>query len=734
MKWIKNLELLIFTHLRKYDYFYTFFSFFILGSIFLKNQKLNEMFYSFHIQLQLLSLVAFVVSCIFLLYSKLRDSDSQALSWALFFLFLSGLIRLKSYLLIKENPFYKANLEIVISNPFNQEYFFIRSKIFIILLLGLTVSLILTYHYVKILKKEIIARKKIEVAALENELKLERSLALSKATLEATADGILVVDRERKIVGYNQKFRKMWNIPESVLVSGRGEEASKYVLDQVKDSKQFIKDLEHFYNPEPGKEVIGRIEFKDGRIFERYTMPQMQGNEIIGRVFSFRDVTKKIQLENQLIFQATTDPLTLLPSRVILLDRIKQASTYSKRSPQIAAILFFDLDRFKYVNDSLGHDVGDVLLQTVARRLERCVRENDTVSRWGGDEFIILLTALSEEGEIIPIVEKCLHILEEVFIIGTYRLNITSSVGISILPKDGYDPTTLLKNADSAMYYAKAEGRNNYKFYNSEMNKYTKNQLELANDLHTAFANNQLTLHYQPIIDLRTGTIVGGEALLRWYHPKRGLIPSLEFIPIAEETGLILSIGEWILRTACFQNKSWQKIGLPPVCIAVNLSAQQFKQRDITKIVREILMETQLEPRYLDLELTESIIMGNTEAFLNIMKNLKKIGVGLVIDDFGTGYSSLSYLKRFPVNKIKIDKSFVQDMTTDSDDAGIVRAILAMAQELKLSVIAEGIETQEQLSFLQNHGCGEGQGFLFSKAVESEKFAHLLKKEKFSLK
>lgn len=597
-----------------------------------------------------------------------------------------------------------------------------------ILVFTATILLILyLYSNSFMLKKEIGRREEVEKGSLEQGKKLEEALALSRATLEATADGILVVDRNRHVVGHNERAAKMWNVPTEILSAGDDEAAAKCVMSQVKDPMSFIQSLERVYNAEPGTELLDLIEFKDGRIFERYTMPQMRAGEIIGRVFSFRDVTKRKEMEDELIYQATHDTLTQLPNRVILLDRINQAIRYSRRAKKLSAVLFFDLDRFKLVNDSLGHDMGDVLLQSVASRLQGCIRENDTVARWGGDEFIILLTSLDKKTDIEPIIKKCLHELEQVFSVEQHSLSITTCVGISIFPKDGDTATTLLKNADSAMYSAKAEGRNTYKFYTTDMNDRTQDQLELSTALHNAIEQNQIEVHYQPLIDLRNGLIMGAEALVRWKHPEKGYISPAEFIPIAEETGLILNIGEWVLRKACMQTKEWQNEGLAPIYMSVNLSGQQFRQRNIAQLVEDILKSSELDPKYLAIELTESVIMESTQAFLNIMLQLKKLGVGLVIDDFGTGYSSLSYLKRFPVDTIKIDQSFVRDLPSDNDDEAIVRAILAMAKQLNLKVVAEGIETDEQLSYLRERSCNVGQGFLFSKAVPDKEFGTILR-------
>jgi diguanylate cyclase (GGDEF)-like protein len=622
-------------------------------------------------------------------------------------------------------PFDVMAQDIFLSLPQPIDPFYVRVLIFTTII----VLIIFLYRSTNVLKKEINRRQVIERESFEKGKKLEESLALSHATLEATADGILVVDRDRRIVGHNQRLATMWKVPSKILRPGNDEEAVGFVMKQLKDPPKFIAGLERLYNAEPGKEHKDEIEFKDGRIFERYTMPQMRDNEIIGRVFSFRDVTQRKAMEEQLIHQATHDTLTLLPNRVILQDRIQQELRYSKRSNKMATLLFFDLDGFKLINDSLGHDFGDILLQSVARRLERCVREQDTVSRWGGDEFVILLTSLSQEKDVVSIVHKCLEAVGEPFVLDKHTVSVTSSVGISILPKDGLTPSTLLKNADSAMYTAKASGRNNYKFYSSDMNQNTENKLGLINDLHEALDAQQLILHYQPLIDLKSGSIIGAEALLRWYHPLRGWVSPQEFIPIAEETGLILPIGEWVLRNACLQSKSWQQEHLKPIFMSINFSGQQFRQRDIRELVNDIINETQIDPKYLNLELTESVIMENSQVYLNYMLELKKLGVSLVIDDFGTGYSSLSYLKRFPVDKIKIDQSFISGLPNDSDDAAIVRAILAMAKQLNLEVVAEGIETNEQLSFLRKHSCNIGQGFLFSRAIPPEEFLKLLKKK-----
>lgn len=576
-------------------------------------------------------------------------------------------------------------------------------------------------------KLEITNRKNLEKEAAESRQQLERALSLSQATLEATADGILVVDENRKIAGHNALFRQMWKIPESVMITGNDEEAVKYVLGQVKDPQQFIANLDRYYNLEPDSQDFGLVEFTDGRIFERYTMPQVLDSKIIGRVFSFRDVTKRKEMEEQLIYQATYDALTHLPNRVLLEDRLNQAIRRGKRTKSKIAILFFDLDRFKFVNDSLGHNIGDILLQAVAARLQNCVRESDTLARWGGDEFVIILSEVESHADIIPIIERSQRSLAEVFKLENQEIGITSTVGVSIYPTDGKDVNSLLKNADSAMYNAKREGPNCYSFYKIDMNARAVEMLELEKDLRYALENNEFVLHYQPMVDMKSNTIIGMEALIRWIHPKKGLIPPLHFIELAEETGLIIQIGEWVLRAACIQNRAWQKAGLPKIKVSVNLSSHQFRHKDIVQIVDDALKYSKLDPKYLELELTESSIMGNTEMYLRAMERLKALGVSLAIDDFGTGYSSLSYLKKFPVSKLKIDRSFVKDLATEKDDGSIVLAIIALAQKLKLTVIAEGVETQAQLQFLKRNKCDEYQGYYFSPPLAASAFAKLLR-------
>jgi diguanylate cyclase len=377
-------------------------------------------------------------------------------------------------------------------------------------------------------------------------------------------------------------------------------------------------------------------------------------------------------------------------------------------------VLFLDLDHFKYINDSLGHAVGDQLLQCVSKRLQASVRGSDTVSRQGGDEFVILLSEITHPEHAATSASKILHSLRLPYSIDGHDLHIDGSVGISIYPADGKDAETLIKNADTAMYYAKESGRNNFQFFTAEMNLKSVQRQSLESSLRRAIERDEFLLHYQPKVNLITGEITGVEALIRWQQPDRGLVPTAQFVPIAEDCGLILPIGRWVLREACRQAREWQAAGLPFKRISVNVSAAEFRDKNFVKRVGTTLAETGLDACYLDLELTEGVLMADAEATGAILHDLKDIGVHLAVDDFGTGYSSLSYLRQFPIDVLKIDQSFVRQITTDPDDSTIVSAIIDMGKNLKQRVIAEGIETQAQLAFLQAHYCAEGQGYLFS--------------------
>jgi len=418
--------------------------------------------------------------------------------------------------------------------------------------------------------------------------------------------------------------------------------------------------------------------------------------------------------------------LTNLPNRTLFNDRLALVLAHAHRSQEKLAVMFFDVDRFNTINETLGHATGDQLLQGVAQRLTSCLRESDTVARMGGDEFMLLLPGITQGEDAGRIAQKILEALKPSFNFHGHELYITASLGIALFPEDGEDTQALLKNANTALHRAKEQGRNNYQFYTPAMNATALERLALENSLRGALERGEFMIYYQPQVDLHTGQIVGMEALVRWQHPELGLISPMNFIPLAEETDLIVPLSEWVLRSACAQNKAWQTAGFPPLRVTVNLSARHFRHKDLVRTVDRLLRETGLDPNYLELELTESIVMENAETTVTTLRQLKEMGVHLSIDDFGTGYSSLSYLKRFPIDTLKIDQSFVQNVPADSDDAAITTAIIAMARNLKLKVIAEGVETKEQLCFLRSYQCDEVQGYLFSRPVSAGTFAQML--------
>jgi diguanylate cyclase (GGDEF)-like protein len=434
--------------------------------------------------------------------------------------------------------------------------------------------------------------------------------------------------------------------------------------------------------------------------------------------------------QRQITHMAYHDDLTNLPNRKHFTNVLHQALNMAQITESNIGVMFLDLDRFKNVNDSLGHATGDRLLREVARRLLDSLAENHLLARMGGDEFAMLIPDLESPEEAAKLAQRALELFEQPLLFENREFLITASIGISVYPQDGHDAQTLLRNADTAMYSAKEGGRNNFQFYTPEMNELILEQLELEKALRQALDQQEFVLYYQPQCDLVTGEIIGCEALLRWQHPERGLVPPSQFIPVAESVGLIIPLGEWVLRTACLQNKQWQEAGLSPIKVAVNLSARQFEQPNLVNVVAGILAESGLAPEYLHLEITETLAMDNANVAIEKLHALKKLGVQLSIDDFGTGYSSLNYLKKFPIDTLKIDRSFVGDIPADMDDAAIVTAIIAMAHNLKLTVVAEGVETVAQLEFLREQNCNAMQGFLFSRPVPAYQLAQLLYEKK----
>ena len=452
-----------------------------------------------------------------------------------------------------------------------------------------------------------------------------------------------------------------------------------------------------------------------------------QQSELIGLAGVARDITDRKTSEERIHFLAHYDSLTELPNRFMLFERLDHLIAHARRNNKQIAILFIDLDRFKIINDSMGHHAGDALLRQVAERLNESRREVDIIARVGGDEFIVALSDVPNTETIAAVAKKLLLAICRPFHIDGQEIHITPSMGVSVYPKDGEDIVTLVKNADRAMYRVKESGRNSFEFFTPAINAFAIDKLAIETGLRLALLHNEFELQYQSQIDLSNGQIVGAEAQIRWRHPELGLIPPMRFIAIAEESGLIIPIGDWVMATACAQNQAWQDEGFPRIPVAVNLSAVQLREKNFVSRVSECLVRTGLAPNFLDLEITESVIMTDAESTIQMLDQLKTLGVQLSVDDFGTGYSSLSYLKRFPIDRLKIDQSFVRDVTTDANDAAITGAIIAMAKQLQLSVVAEGVETIEQLRFLRGQNCDQIQGYYLSQPLSAEDFAVHLK-------
>jgi diguanylate cyclase (GGDEF)-like protein/PAS domain S-box-containing protein len=558
-----------------------------------------------------------------------------------------------------------------------------------------------------------------------NKLAEEQSRLAAKV-FDNTNEAILITDINNNIVTANEAFTDMtgYTLDE---VKGRNPK----LLSSGEHDEAFFKDMWKSIN-ELGSwqgEIIDKN--KAGKHFYKHLAINAVKNEhgIVTHYISISsDISERKEYDKNVHFLAYYDVLTGLPNRTLLRDRLGQMIAAAHRDNMQFALLFLDLDRFKYINDSMGHSVGDKLLQSVAQRLQVCVREGDTVSRIGGDEFIVLLREIDEQG-VKLVADKLLKALATPFNLNGQEISTYASVGIALYPDHATDLDVLMKNADAAMYCAKENGRNNYKFFTPEMNFRANQVFLMEKDLRVALEQDQFTLVYQPQVDLMTGKICGAEALLRWKHPEKGFISPAEFIPVAEETGQIVPIGEWVIRTACWRFASWQKQGMRAIPVAVNLSIRQLRQPNLAEVVEAAVKENGLDPHCLELEITEGIMMGDTKTAMAFLTRMHELGVQMSIDDFGTGFSSLSYLKNLPVNKLKIDQSFVCDIETDESDAAIVRSIISLGHRLDLKVIAEGVETLEQLDFLRIRGCDEVQGYYFSRPLSADDFQKFVNSE-----
>jgi len=578
-----------------------------------------------------------------------------------------------------------------------------------------------------------------ETGALRGFSEITRDLSEStesakyRGLLEAAPDAIVVVNQGGEVVLVNLQAEKQFGYFRNELI---GQKVTNIVpkgfVKRLTADGPRVADEELAQRSGTGIELIGRR--KNGTEFPiELTLSPLETAEGILVTAAIRDISGRKEgeafrvLAGQMAYAAQHDNLTGLPNRMLLSDRIDQAIALARRHEKKVAVLFLDLDGFKHVNDSLGHSIGDKLLQSVAARLANCVRASDTVSRLGGDEFIVLLSEVQQAEDVAISARKILQAVTNAHSIDQHDLHITTSIGMSVYPDDGMDAETLIKNADTAMYQAKENGRQSYQFFKPAMNIRAVERQFIEEGLRGALERQELSLHYQPKINLKTGDITGAEALIRWTHPTRGQIPPAQFIPVAEDCGLILPIGSWVLREACNQARAWSDAGLPAMTMAVNVSAMEFRDEKFLERAFAILSETGMDPKYLELELTEGVLMKRPEATAAILQTLRERGAKMVVDDFGMGYSSLSYLRKFPVDALKIDQSFVSQLGAPDNDTAIVTAVIGMARSLGLRVVAEGVETREELAFLKAHHCDFAQGYYFSRPVLPQQFAELLK-------
>jgi diguanylate cyclase (GGDEF)-like protein/PAS domain S-box-containing protein len=552
------------------------------------------------------------------------------------------------------------------------------------------------------------------------------SEAKYRGLLEAAPDAMVVVNQGGEIVLLNVQAEKQFGYRRDELLGQKVKSiipegfAERLVADALRSPADALAQ-----QIGTGIELSGRR--KDGSEFPiEIMLSPVQTIDGMLVTAAIRDVSVVRAMSLQMVYAAQHDSLTDLPNRMLLNDRLSQAIALASRYKRNVAVLFLDVDGFKHINDSLGHSIGDQLLQSIAKRLAGCIRGSDTVSRQGGDEFVVLLSEVEQADDVATTARRMLQAVAETQSVGQHELHVTASIGVSVFPDDGLDPETLVKNADTAMYQAKEHGRQSYQFFKPDMNVRAVERQSIEESLRRALERREFSLHYQPKVNLRTGVITGAEALLRWTHPTQGPISPARFIPIAEDSGLILPIGNWVLREACQQARAWLDAGLPMGTIAANVSAMEFRKEGFLEGVFEILTETGLEPSALELEITEGVLMKRVGSTESILRTLRARGVQLAVDDFGTGYSSLSYLRKFPVDALKIDQSFVRQISTVPDETAIVAAVIGIGRSLKLRVVAEGVETPEQLTFLRAHHCDEAQGYYFSRPVPPEQFARLL--------
>ena len=559
----------------------------------------------------------------------------------------------------------------------------------------------------------------------------EESLLFKTALLEAQSetaiDGILVFDDTGRLIATNRQFRELFRVPQEVLDAGNGQQMRDHLAEMMEDRDGFLERIDYFVS-HPEEKCRDEFRLKGGKTVDRYSGPLIDSTgRYRGRISYYRDVSDRKAAEERNLFLAYYDALTGLPRRTLMQQRLDQALDAARRKNERVAVLFLDLDRFKVHNVSLGHEFGDLLLKSAAERLKSCARDGrDTVARLDGDEFIIVLSGIKGLDAASGAAKRVIKTLAQDFTIEGRSVNVGCSLGISMFPEDGDDGGTLIKNAGAAMYIAKEGGRNNFRVFTEDMHTRALERSTIESDLRRALERKEFFLVYQPQMEIESGRITGMEALLRWQHPELGLVSPASFIPVAENSGLILPIGEWVLWTACVQARRWLSDGLLLGPVAVNVSAVQFRQAGFAGLIRKVLRDTGLPPEYLELELTEGVLLSNADVTFPVLRELKEMGLKLAIDDFGTGYSSLSYLRQFPVSKLKIDSSFVRELEAKPDDGVIIVAIIGMAKSLKLKVIAEGVEEAAQIAFLQEHGCDEIQGYYFSRPITAAEITEKL--------
>jgi diguanylate cyclase (GGDEF)-like protein/PAS domain S-box-containing protein len=564
------------------------------------------------------------------------------------------------------------------------------------------------------------------------EQELTRSEEKYRSILENIQEAYFEVNLAGNFTFFNDSLCRMTGCSKEELTGSNYSQFS-----DKENSKNVFQTFNKVYNTGESTEGFDWLVIrKDGT--KRYieasiSLRKDSSDKPVGFKGVIRDITERKRIEHELNHMATHDALTGLPNRLMFIQMLNQAILSAKRNKKQLAVLFIDLDRFKTINDSLGHEAGDILLQEIAKRFTQSLRAVDIVGRLGGDEFIILIEDFNNLNQVKKVAQKILATAIKPIVLMGEECRVTASIGISLCPKDGKDEQSLMKNADIAMYFAKEEGKNNYQFYSKNIHTTTNERLSIETNLRLALERREFYLNYQARLDFKTGEITGVEALLRWENTSLGSVTPSQFIPVAEETGLIVPIGRWVIKTACAQNVAWQRQGLPAVCMAVNLSLRQLMDYNLIEDIRSILKEVGMAPNLLELEITESMVMHNPARLVGVLTQIKEMGLRLAIDDFGTGYSSLAHIKHFPVDTLKVDRSFIRNLPQDSEDKAITEAIITMGKTLSLTVVAEGVETKEQQDFLREQVCDEMQGFYFSKPIAPDQFGDLLREHKSSL-